>query len=221
MLDLLPLAYYMLHSRCLPAKLLQLCPTLWHCELQPARLLCPWDCPGKNIGVGCHFFLQGFFPTRGLNPRLPHLQEDSLPLSHQRSPYPGHKYDHMLKVLGCTPSPTSWRPSCVACDLKPFATFLDLLPAFSSCSRWLLWATFRSLNMSRSLAVRSNFRRGLREHWVQTRCPGLKSCFGHFYSMWLQTRFFISLSANEGIPTSRIIVRNEWVETHSTQYVSV
>ena len=25
---------------------------------QPARLLCPWDSPGKNTGVGCHFLLQ-------------------------------------------------------------------------------------------------------------------------------------------------------------------
>ena len=25
--------------------------------LQPARLLCPWDSPGKNTGVGCHVFL--------------------------------------------------------------------------------------------------------------------------------------------------------------------
>ena len=25
---------------------------------QPTRLLCPWDSPGKNAGVGCHFFLQ-------------------------------------------------------------------------------------------------------------------------------------------------------------------
>ena len=31
--------------------------------LQPARLLCPWDSPGKNTGVGCHFLLQGIFPT--------------------------------------------------------------------------------------------------------------------------------------------------------------
>ena len=27
--------------------------------LQPTRLLCPWDSPGKNTGVGCHFLLQG------------------------------------------------------------------------------------------------------------------------------------------------------------------
>ena len=27
--------------------------------LQPTRFLCPWDCPSKNTGVGCHFLLQG------------------------------------------------------------------------------------------------------------------------------------------------------------------
>ena len=26
-----------------------------HYELKPARLICPWDFPGKNTGVGCHF----------------------------------------------------------------------------------------------------------------------------------------------------------------------
>ena len=40
--------------------------------LQPARLLCPWDSPGKNIGVGCHFLLQGIFPTQESNPGLLH-----------------------------------------------------------------------------------------------------------------------------------------------------
>ena len=29
-----------------------------------ARLLCPWNFPGKNIGVGFHFHLQGIFPPR-------------------------------------------------------------------------------------------------------------------------------------------------------------
>ena len=38
------------------------------------------DFPGKNIGVGCHFLLQGIFPTQGLNePGSPILQTDSLP----------------------------------------------------------------------------------------------------------------------------------------------
>ena len=33
----------------------------------PSRLLCPWDSPGKNTGVGFHALLQGIFPTQGLN----------------------------------------------------------------------------------------------------------------------------------------------------------
>ena len=33
-------------------------------ELQPTRLLCPWDFPGKNTGAGCHFLLQGIVPTQ-------------------------------------------------------------------------------------------------------------------------------------------------------------
>ena len=28
------------------------------------RLLCPWDFPGKNTGMGCCFLLQGIFPTQ-------------------------------------------------------------------------------------------------------------------------------------------------------------
>ena len=36
------------------------------------------DSPGKNIGVGGHAFLQGIFPTQGLNPHpLNLLQKDS------------------------------------------------------------------------------------------------------------------------------------------------
>ena len=48
-----------------------------------ARLLCPWDFPGKNTGVGCHFLLQGIFPTQGLNLNHLHWQAGSLPLSHK------------------------------------------------------------------------------------------------------------------------------------------
>ena len=38
-------------------------------ELQPARLLCPWNIPGKNTGVGCHFFSSpGGLPDPGIEP---------------------------------------------------------------------------------------------------------------------------------------------------------
>ena len=38
--------------------------------LQPASFLCSWDFSGKNTGAGCHFLLQGTFPTQGTNPCL-------------------------------------------------------------------------------------------------------------------------------------------------------
>ena len=41
--------------------------SLWLHGLYPASLLCPWDFPGKNIGVGCHFLLQGISLTQGSN----------------------------------------------------------------------------------------------------------------------------------------------------------
>ena len=34
-----------------------------------------WDSPGKNTGVGCHFLLQGIFPTQGSNPGLLHCRQ--------------------------------------------------------------------------------------------------------------------------------------------------
>ena len=52
--------------------------------LQPTRLLCPWDYPGKNTGPDCYILLQGIFPTQGLNPYLLcllHWQAGSLPLA--------------------------------------------------------------------------------------------------------------------------------------------
>ena len=44
--------------------------SLWPHGLQSTRLLCPWESPGKNTGVGCHFLLPGIFLTQELNPRL-------------------------------------------------------------------------------------------------------------------------------------------------------
>ena len=40
------------------AESLQLCPTLRLHRWQPTKLPRPWDSPGKNTGVGCHFLLQ-------------------------------------------------------------------------------------------------------------------------------------------------------------------
>ena len=50
--------------------------------LWSARLLCPWDFPGKSTAVGCHFLLQRIFLTQGWNPHLLRWQADSLPSEH-------------------------------------------------------------------------------------------------------------------------------------------
>ena len=64
--------------------------SLQPCGSQPTRLRRPWNFPGKNTGVGCHFLFQGIFLTQGLNLHLLCLlywQADSLPLAPPRKPY--------------------------------------------------------------------------------------------------------------------------------------
>ena len=51
-------AFSTIMSDAAAAKSHQSCPTLWMDGWQPNRLPCPWDSPGKNTGVGCHFLLQ-------------------------------------------------------------------------------------------------------------------------------------------------------------------
>ena len=58
-------------------------PTLCNPMDCATRLLCPWDCPSKNTGVGCHFLVQGIFPTQGSNPVLLHYGQILNCLSHQ------------------------------------------------------------------------------------------------------------------------------------------
>ena len=54
--------------------------------LQPTRLLCPWDFPGKDTGVGCHFLLQGIFPTQGSKLGLLYCRQILYQLSYKGSP---------------------------------------------------------------------------------------------------------------------------------------
>ena len=79
---------------CICSKSLQPCLTLCNpLDHSLVRLLCPWDSPGKNTGVGCHFPLQGIFSTEGSNLhllRLLHWQVSSLPLASPGKPLLAH-----------------------------------------------------------------------------------------------------------------------------------
>ena len=90
---------------------LHLCPTLWPHGLELSRLLCPWDSPGKNTGVGCHALLQEILPTQG--PKqcllcLPHWQAGSLP------PAPPGKPDNYYWACAITRESTHHKedPAC-------------------------------------------------------------------------------------------------------------
>ena len=64
----------------------QLCLTLCDpMDCSPPGSCVHGDPPGKNTGVGCHFLLQGIFPTQGQNPGLLHCRWIFYHLSHQRS----------------------------------------------------------------------------------------------------------------------------------------
>ena len=63
----------------------QLFTTPW--TIQSARLFCPWNLPGKNAGVRCHFLLQGIFRTQGLNLCLLHCRRILYWLRYQGKPW--------------------------------------------------------------------------------------------------------------------------------------
>ena len=72
-----------LSSACVRVSWLVVPDSLRPHGLYPSRLLCPWDSPGKHTGVGCHFFLQGIFPTQGSSPSLLHYRQILYRQSHQ------------------------------------------------------------------------------------------------------------------------------------------
>ena len=72
--------------------------------LQSSRFLYSWNFLDKNTGVGCHFLLQGFFLTKGLNQSLLcllHWQVDSLPLPPSGEPQRKDKWDYIILYTFC------------------------------------------------------------------------------------------------------------------------
>ena len=76
--------------------------------LQPTRLLCPWNSPGKNTGVGSHSLLQGIFLTQGLNVGLPHCRQILYHLSNQGSPQRGKKAMCLFSLVSHHTERSQW-----------------------------------------------------------------------------------------------------------------
>ena len=122
----------------------QACLTLRPHGPEPTRLLCPWDSPGKNTGVGCHAFLQGIFPTRGSDPRLVHplhWQTGSLPPAPPGKPHPVLQWfsDHSPQAPGFPGNLALKLPAHPPGDSAlPAATLQkeEKATAFTACRRW-------------------------------------------------------------------------------------
>ena len=70
--------------------------TLW---TEAAKLLCPWNSPGKNTGMYCHSLLQGIFLTQGSNPGLLHCRQILYHLSHQGSTSSTTYYNYFFQLF--------------------------------------------------------------------------------------------------------------------------
>ena len=99
-------------------KVTKLCLTLRDPMDLATRLLCPWNSPSQNTGVGSRFLLQGIFLTQGSNPSLLHCRRILYHLSHKGSP-------RILEWVAYPFSSGSSQPrnrtgvSCIAVDSSP------------------------------------------------------------------------------------------------------
>ena len=109
--------------------------------LGPFRLLCPWDSPGKNTGVGCHALLQGIFPTQELNPGLLNCRWIPDHLSYREAPR--GIYTALNPLLSTYSSLLSsmkpWQPLIFCLRSLPFAEYhVTGIIQYVASSDWLL-----------------------------------------------------------------------------------
>ena len=114
----------------------QLFATLWTVAHQvPLSMEFPWNFPGKNTGVGCHFLLQGIFPTQGWNLQvlcLLHLQVGSLLLAPPMQILNGS----LLGIHRLQRGPEKHNPEFSDCPLvmrKKASSFHSLAPRRCDC----------------------------------------------------------------------------------------
>ena len=113
--------------------------SLGSCGLKPTRLLCPWDSPGKNVGVSCHAHLQGFFPTQGWNPGSPALQADTFTSESLGKPRYIFFWCSVSKLCLtlCDPMDFSMPSLPVPHHLPEFAQFMSIESGMHICTEGL------------------------------------------------------------------------------------
>ena len=121
--------------------------TLQPHALQPTRLFCPWDFPGKISGVDYHFLLHMIFSSQESNPCLLHWQADSLPLCHLGSPVFTcskkmiqliYKMANIRQRINTCEKLTKVKITLYLCSETPYRNqfFVHL---WCGCTLWSLW----------------------------------------------------------------------------------
>ena len=134
-------------ASCVPYQ--PVCLTLLLHGLQPTRLLCPWDYSSNSAGVGCHFLLQGIFPTQGL--WLLHWQADSLPLIDLGSPQ-----DYVVRLLNITLLRSHYcfhSFSCVLFSANPWTAACQASLSFTISQSLLKLMSVESVMLSNHLIL--------------------------------------------------------------------
>ena len=115
---------------------------------QPTRLPCPWDSPGKNTGVGCHFLLQCMKVNseREVTQSCPTLSDPmdcstrSFP-SHHQLPEPAQTHVHGVS--------DAIQPSDPLSCPSPLAPIPPSIRVFSNESTLhMRWPKYRSFSFS-------------------------------------------------------------------------
>jgi len=103
--------------------------------LLPIRLLCLWDYPGNNTGVGCHFLLQGIFPIQGSNSSLVHCRQ-------------------IVYRLSQGTSLSQWCHSTISSSVVPFSSCPQSFPPVGSfLMSWLFASGGQSIEASASASA--------------------------------------------------------------------
>ena len=151
--------------------MLQSCPTLCNpMDSEPTRLLCPWDSPGKNTGVGCHALLPnpgwnlslmspalaGEFFTTGVTNQFSSVQfchKSCLTLCNAMDcSMPGFPVHHQLLEFPQTQVPQCCHPT-VSSTVIPFSC-PESFPASGSFQMSLLFTSGgQSIRVSASASV--------------------------------------------------------------------